>query len=143
MDTILAPVTSHPGRARDVARAVIETESQETTAIVGHVLDDAVESSRAELETSSPDALAAQKNAVAAATEELEAAGIETRVRDIPSDGEIADAIVTFAVECEIDRIYVFNRKRNPAGKAVFGSTVQQLLLDAPCPVVVLPSGID
>lgn len=148
MDTILVPMPSHPDYARDVATAVTEIESTDAVeTVVLHVFDDdEIESTRSNLdlrphEVVSIDDLAARKAGVAATVTELEAAGIETRAHGIRADGEPGGAIVTAAEREGTDRIYLFSRKRSPTGKAVFGSTVQRVLLNASCPVVVLPSG--
>ena len=48
--------------------------------------------------------------------------------------GEKADAIVAEAEDVAADRVFVAGRPRSPAGKAVFGSTAQTVMLSAPCP---------
>ena len=47
----------------------------------------------------------------------------------------IGDEIVAVAAEINATRVVVGGRKRTPTGKAVFGSTAQKVVLNAPCPV--------
>jgi nucleotide-binding universal stress UspA family protein len=49
--------------------------------------------------------------------------------------GEHGEEIVRIARDVDADMIIVGGRKRTPAGKAVFGSTAQEVMLEAPCPV--------
>jgi nucleotide-binding universal stress UspA family protein len=49
--------------------------------------------------------------------------------------GDRAEAVVDFAEDVGADRIIVGGRKRTPAGKALFGSTAQEIMLESPCPV--------
>jgi nucleotide-binding universal stress UspA family protein len=49
--------------------------------------------------------------------------------------GPEGEAIVELAEEFAADLVIVGGRKRSPAGKAVFGSTAQEVILNAPCPV--------
>ena len=49
--------------------------------------------------------------------------------------GDHGDTIVDLATSEGADLVVVGGRKRSPTGKAVFGSTAQQVMLDSPCPV--------
>lgn len=64
----------------------------------------------------------------------LEAAGIDYSVRG-EIDDDTADAVVRIADDIGADRIVTLGRTRTPAGKVVFGSVSQQILLHAHCPV--------
>lgn len=146
MDKILVPSTGQSSWTRDVARSAIETESgTETTAIVLHVFEpEEIETTRANLdpktdEEYSLDELAARKRDVSVAVDTLEEAGIATGVRGRRADSDLAETIVSTAESENADRIYLYSRKRSPAGKAVFGSVLQFVLLNASCPVVVSP----
>jgi nucleotide-binding universal stress UspA family protein len=73
--------------------------------------------------------------------EELfEEVGVDWDRRGIVDD--VADGILTLAGEVDADRIVVSGRRRSPAGKAVFGSVSQEVLLNAPCPVTYVREGL-
>lgn len=54
--------------------------------------------------------------------------------------GDPADEIVAYADEVDARYIVVSARKRSPAGKALFGSVTQSVLLNAGRPVVAITS---
>ncbi|WP_197075959.1 universal stress protein [Halostagnicola sp. A56] len=51
--------------------------------------------------------------------------------------GDPADEIINYADEQNARYIVVAGRKRSPAGKAIFGSVNQSILLNSDCPVVM------
>ncbi|MDA8138256.1 MAG: universal stress protein [Desulfobacteraceae bacterium] len=48
----------------------------------------------------------------------------------------VAEDIVRYARENQIDEIVIGLRRRSQLGKLLFGSTSRQVILDAPCPVL-------
>ncbi|EMA54304.1 universal stress protein [Halococcus salifodinae] len=54
--------------------------------------------------------------------------------------GDVSDGIVSLAGETNADRVVVSGATRSPVGKAMFGSTTQDVLLGAPCPVTYVRS---
>jgi len=61
--------------------------------------------------------------------------GIEYRVAD--TSGDPADRLLETAADNDADLIVVAGRKRSPAGKALFGSVTQEVILNADRPVMV------
>ncbi len=53
---------------------------------------------------------------------------------------EISSGIIRIAEETDADRVMISGRKRSSVGKAMFGSTAQEVLLNAPCPVTFVRS---
>lgn len=52
------------------------------------------------------------------------------------SGADPAKRIVSYATDQNAAYLVIGGRKRTPVGKALFGSVAQQVLLNAPCPVV-------
>jgi len=46
--------------------------------------------------------------------------------------------IVQFAMDHQVDMIYIGIKRRSKVGKLLFGSSAQYIILNAPCPVVSL-----
>lgn len=70
------------------------------------------------------------------ATDFLESRGIEYRVTQSTDDP--AEAIITAAEAVDANLIVVGGRQRSPAGKALFGSVTQTVVLGANQPVLVV-----
>ncbi len=51
---------------------------------------------------------------------------------------EPGEDLVCYARENKIDEIIIGVRRRSRVGKLLFGSTAQQVILDAPCPVITV-----
>lgn len=63
--------------------------------------------------------------------------GIETsRLEARGRVGDVTSEILAEANELDPRFLVISGRRRSPAGKAVFGSTAQRILLNAQCPVV-------
>jgi nucleotide-binding universal stress UspA family protein len=56
--------------------------------------------------------------------------------------GDTADAILDTSESVDADTIFMSGRKRRPTGKAVFGSSVQEVMLNADCPVTYVREGM-
>lgn len=80
-------------------------------------------------------ASATQIRSVREADEFFEERGIEHDVTE--SGGDPATAIIDVADDADADLIVVGGRKRSPAGKALFGSVTQTVILSAGRPVMV------
>ena len=80
-----------------------------------------------------PDEVASRHATVRELTDAFDEADVEYSVRG--RVGAHGETIVDLANEVNADRVIVGGRKRSPTGKAVFGSTAQEVMLSAPCPV--------
>lgn len=58
---------------------------------------------------------------------------VEHQVRGVV--GNVVDGIIETADRTDADRVVISGGTKSPAGKAIFGSTAQNVLLGAPCPV--------
>jgi nucleotide-binding universal stress UspA family protein len=75
---------------------------------------------------------------VDAISAELDDVGVEHQVLQ-PTDGKpAAETILDAATTHSADLIIIGLRARTPVGKLITGSTAQQVLLDAPCPVLTV-----
>ena len=74
---------------------------------------------------------------VAADIAEEATASLDGPFEAVGLSGDPAKRIVSYATEQEARYIVVAGRKRSPAGKAIFGSVAQSILLNAECPVVM------
>ena len=83
-----------------------------------------------------PDVVAKRSVTVRDLTALLDEADVAYDIRGRTTDsGAVGEEIVGLAEEGDADLVVVGGRKRSPTGKAVFGSTAQEVMLEAPCPV--------
>jgi nucleotide-binding universal stress UspA family protein len=64
--------------------------------------------------------------------------GVAFDVRALVRGNDVAEDLVDLANETDAQLIVIGLRKRNPVGKLILGSNSQQILLDAPCPVLAV-----
>ena len=69
---------------------------------------------------------------------ELTEAGIEHDVRQPTSGRTAAEEILRTAAEVDATLVVIGIRRRSPVGKLLLGSTAQEVLLGASCPVVAV-----
>ncbi|UHH26815.1 universal stress protein [Halobacterium noricense] len=80
-----------------------------------------------------PDEVARRHSTTRAISKALDDAGVNHEIRG--TIGPHGDEIIRLAAEDDSGLVVVGGRKRSPTGKAVFGSTAQEVMLSAPCPV--------
>lgn len=131
MFRVLLPVDGNVDRAIGQARAAsdLPTAADAVSVVVLHVFDDSAVDETSELVD--PERVSAVNEAVAL----LEESGIDVETRS--AVGDVAEAVVRVAVEMDADGIFIGGRRRSPAGKALFGSTAQRIILNADRPVTI------
>ena len=77
-----------------------------------------------------------------ALTAQLAAKGIDHEVRQPVEGRSAAEEILDAATSTGADLIVIGLRRRSPVGKLITGSTAQQVLLDAECPVVAVKAAL-
>jgi nucleotide-binding universal stress UspA family protein len=119
-------------RARKQARAVADLPraAEAVRATVLHVF------------TENPGgASATQVGSVRRVQELLEEEGVEVRIAE--QSGDPATSVLDYAQSEDADCICVGGRSRTPAGKAIFGSVAQSVILQADRPVLVTGAASD
>lgn len=137
--TVLLPVDREMDRAEQAATAVtnLPVNPAEVSAIMLHVVGPLQGTDEGGMvETEDLYESGQFPDSADAATEALEDAGITTDRRQV--EGDPAETILSVATELDADNIVMSGRKRSPAGKVLFGSTVQSVLLSADCPVTTV-----
>lgn len=135
MYRVLIPVDTNEDRAKRQAKAVanLPNSDEEVEANILYVFtSEADEDMPEELERFRT---ATRVASVRRAKEVLEEADIEANV--LEDSGNAAKDILDTAEELDIDCIVLGGRKRSPAGKVLFGSITQAVILDSDRPVMV------
>ena len=126
MTDVLLAVDDGEARARLQAADVADLDWEVLEATVLHVFTDNVEG-----------ASIGQFGPAREAGDVLEDAGIKVTMAE--TSGDPGEQVVGYAEEVGADLVSVAGRKRSPAGKAVFGSVSQSVMLNAEVPVLYCP----
>jgi nucleotide-binding universal stress UspA family protein len=128
MTDILLAVDDDEHRAQLQAETVVDLDwvDGSVSVTVAHVFTDNVEG-----------ASISQFAPARVARDTLEENGIDVTLEE--SSGDPADQIIGLAERRDADLVCVAGRKRSPAGKAVFGSVSQTVMLDSDIPVLFCP----
>jgi nucleotide-binding universal stress UspA family protein len=150
IDTVLIAIgEENERRAETLARVAAEEAGDDGSVVVGYTFSEdefAKAVKRFGFDRSadqlSPGDVADRVASVGAAHDYLDEAGV-----DVAVDAEIGeggpDLFVRMSADLEADRLVVGGDRRSPAGKAVFGSDAQTILLDAVCPVVYVGGDVE
>ena len=127
MTVLLAYIRTPEGDAAlDVA--VHEARWRASNAVVVNV-------TRAISEIDSPLSAEQSLDAVAAL---FESAGVEVEVRQLPASSDRAGDILAVISDVQPDLVVIGMRTHRPGGALISGSTAQQILRRAECPVLVV-----
>jgi len=149
METILVAVgPTDENRTEKLTATVADIAGPaEATVALAHVYEsEEYERSRDRLDFDpdsevTPDVIARRDATIRALEDDLETAGIETAVYGRLANGDsVATRLVDLAESLDVDLVVVGGRDRSPTGKAVFGSTAQDVLLNSPAPVLFVRS---
>jgi nucleotide-binding universal stress UspA family protein len=140
IETILIAVENEAERMQRVVDHAAEVASGlDAEVILYHVYEDEEFESLLDarnFDSADPVELARQNTTVEAAAQTLRESGVDFSVQ--ASTGDPGNELVSYIGSSDVDHVFVGGRKRSPAGKALFGSVSQQVLLnaDAPCTLV-------
>jgi nucleotide-binding universal stress UspA family protein len=143
---LLAVGPGDADRTDELAEAVIEVAKPAgSTVVLAHVFteDEYTEvldnlEMDADSEQIRPDEVASRHSTIRDLRGKLQLEDIDYDVRG--AIGDHGPTIVELATGVAADRVVVGGRRRSPTGKAVFGSTAQEVLLSSPCPVTFVRS---
>jgi nucleotide-binding universal stress UspA family protein len=125
MTTVLLGIDQSTTRATAQAETVIDLfDTADLTAILLHDFVDNPEG-----------ASVTQVESIHRAQEVLESADVTVELRE--GSGDPAESIVSVAQDLDVDAICVAGRKRSPAGKVLFGSVSQAVILNTERPVLI------
>lgn len=135
MYRMLVPIDDNVERGQTQARYVagLPLDNDEVKIVLTHVIEGVGEDVPKAMRTPG------RVDAVRRAQERLEDEGLDVAVRE--ASGPPTEGITELAEEIDADEIVMGGRKRSPAGKVLFGSVTQSILLDADLPVVVTGGG--
>lgn len=127
MYQILVGLDTDVDRAMAQAAAIkdLPAVSEEVTAILTHVFQD------------NPEGASVQHlESVRAVADSFDESDIDYELYE--ASGEPASELITAAADLEVDMICLSGRQRTPAGKVVFGSVTQAVIIGTDLPVTTV-----
>lgn len=97
--------------------------------------------SNLQIKGASPDEIAERDTTIRSLEDVLAGTGIDYTIRG--TVGDPGETMVDLAGACGADIVVVGGRERSPAGKALFGSVAQSIMLEAPCPTLYVRTGTE
>jgi len=143
---LLAVDASDEARLDDLVASAAAVVSPDGTVVVLHAFgrgNYADLAERLDVESGAdgvPDQLARQHGVASTAADRLQERGVEVTVQGTVGEG--GEEILRVSEDVGADMVVVGGRRRSPSGKALFGSTAQQVLLEADAPVVFVKEGV-
>lgn len=131
MRIVLGFVDTPEGHAA-LERAIAEAKALDAHLVVVHSLHGERGHEKAK------DFIGAEE-AMEEAAAQLAEAGVAYTTRELVKGHSPGQDVLDVAREEEADLIVIGLRRRTPTGKWLLGSTAQDILLDAPCPVLAVP----
>ena len=131
MNLVLGYIDTPEGNAA-LERAIEESRLRNAHLIVIH-------SAKSDRDRTADD-VAVERDHLTAVSDRLAAEGVPHTVRDLVRGRTATADIVTEARESEAALIIIGLRRRSPTGKFLLGSNAQDILLEAPCPVLAVHS---
>lgn len=135
MHRVLMPVDENIDRGLTQATYLTDLplNPAEVEVVIIHILE--------EVEDDVPEAMRSpdRVEAVRRVRDHLTDSGFEVHVEEVSQSP--TEAIEATAASVDADQIVMGGRKRSPAGKVLFGSVTQSVLLDSDLPVVVTGGG--
>lgn len=144
LQTVLVAVgPNDDDRAELLANTAVDISGPSgATVILAHVFTDEEYQDalkRLNVDTGSevgPNDVARRKATIRTIASALESADVDCEIRG--KIGRHGSSVVDLADSSEADLLIIGGGKRSPAGKAVFGSIAQDVLLSSPCPVTLV-----
>ncbi len=129
---LLLPVDANEERAMRQANYVtrLAEDSDRFTVSILYVFDESVSDGDGSIP-----ATAMRVGSVKRVKEHLDDHGVESTI--LEDSVETVDSILRYANDEGVDEIVLGGRKRSPAGKALFGSVTQSVILNTDLPVTV------
>jgi nucleotide-binding universal stress UspA family protein len=126
--TIVVGYVPTPEGEAAFERAIVEARKDNTLLVV-------INSSRGDAPV---DKRYAQEDAITTIEDRLRNEGIEHQILQPVRGNEAANEVLRAADEYRADLIVIGLRRRTPVGKLIMGSTSQQILLEADCPILAV-----